>query len=110
MPSRHDLTLEWDDGRSATVSAREDETVLDAAAADEVALPFGCRTGACGSCTGRLLAGAVTYERSPRALRTRHVEAGYVLLCIACARTDCRIAVGADRLTELGSVERPHDI
>ncbi|WP_436346182.1 2Fe-2S iron-sulfur cluster-binding protein [Natronorubrum sp. FCH18a] len=117
-----DATLEWPDGRTRTVAVREDETVLEAAERADIGLPFGCRTGACGTCTGRLLeaSGAETangdagaddvddafeYRRPPRALKARHREAGYVLLCIASPRTDCRIAVGASVHTEL--VENP---
>ena len=112
----HDATLEWPDGRTRTITVREDETVLEAADRADIALPFGCRTGACGTCAGRLLeaeaaestdAGAVdveaavAYRRPPRALKDRHRRAGYVLLCIASPLTDCRIAVGASVHTEL---------
>lgn len=96
MGDRHHLALVWRDGPEETLSASEDETVLGAAESSGVGLPFGCRTGACASCVGRLVAGDVDYDRPPRALRPRHVEAGYVLCCIARPRTDCRIAVGAD--------------
>lgn len=103
MSDRHDLVLAWRDGRRETVTASEDETVLAAAESAGVGLPFGCRTGACASCAGRLLEGDVGYGRPPRGLRARHVEAGYVLCCIARPRTDCRIAVGADVRTDLVS-------
>ncbi|MFB6372850.1 MAG: 2Fe-2S iron-sulfur cluster-binding protein [Bradymonadaceae bacterium] len=80
-----------------------DETVLDAAEASGVALPFGCRTGACATCTGRLLAGRVDHARPPRALKQRHREAGYVLLCVARPRDDCEVEVGAGVGTDLVS-------
>ncbi|WP_226483135.1 2Fe-2S iron-sulfur cluster-binding protein [Natrinema amylolyticum] len=119
----HDVTLEWPDGRTRTIAVREDETVLEGAERVEIGLPFGCRTGACGTCTGRLLAidgtkrgdgvdtgggdveAAFAYRRPPRALKDRHRDDGYVLLCIASPRTDCRIAVGSSVHTEL--VENP---
>ncbi|WP_126664185.1 2Fe-2S iron-sulfur cluster-binding protein [Haloterrigena salifodinae] len=118
----HDVTLEWPDAdrETRTIAVSEDETVLEAAKRADIALPFGCRTGACGTCTGRLLEvdgaepaagddgrstvgidGAFSYRRSPRALKDRHRDAGYVLLCIASPRADCRIAVGASVHTEL---------
>ncbi|QSX00530.1 2Fe-2S iron-sulfur cluster-binding protein [Haloterrigena alkaliphila] len=116
----HDVTLEWPDGRTRTIAVREDETVLEAAERVGIALPFGCRTGACGTCTGRLLeaegtepgdgAGnsggvdieaAFAHRRPPRAFKDRHREDGYVLLCIASPRTSCRIAVGSSVHTEL---------
>ncbi|QCJ46550.1 MULTISPECIES: 2Fe-2S iron-sulfur cluster-binding protein [Haloprofundus] len=95
------VTLGWRDGREATVDAEPGETVLTAAERAGVALPFGCRTGACGTCTGRLRAGEVEYRRPPRALKERQRRRGYVLCCVAEPRTDCRLAVGADVQAEL---------
>ena len=114
----HDVTLEWPDGRTRTIAVGEEVTVLEAAERTDIALPFGCRTGACGTCTGRLLEAEVAgtangdtgaadiedafaYRRPPRALKDRHRRDGYVLLCIASPRTDCRIAVGSSVHTEL---------
>ena len=103
MATRHDLVLTWRDGGEEALAASDDETILEAAESADVSLPFGCRTGACVSCVGRLVEGDVDYVRPPRALRARHDDAGYVLCCIARPRTDCRIAVGADVQTELVS-------
>ncbi|RZH68715.1 2Fe-2S iron-sulfur cluster-binding protein [Natrinema altunense] len=121
--SSHAVTLEWPDGRTRTISAREDETVLEAADRADIALPHGCLTGACGTCTGRLLGNdgpsqatgekdpdttvedIFAYQRRPRALKDRHRTEGYVLLCVASPRADCRIAVGSSVHTEL--VENP---
>ncbi|QCC59001.1 2Fe-2S iron-sulfur cluster-binding protein [Natrinema thermotolerans] len=120
----HDVTLEWPDGRTRTLAVDEDETILKAAECDRAVLPYGCRTGACGTCAGRLLEvegrqpsdgecngdgavdasavdDAVAYCRLSRALKDRHRAAGYVLLCIASPRADCRIAVGSSVHTEL---------
>jgi len=124
----HDVTLEWPDGRTLTLEVGEDETILEAAECDGAVLPYGCRTGACGTCSGRLLEvegtrpsdgecdgdgaidacavdDAVAYRRLSRALKNRHRAAGYVLLCIASPRADCRIAVGSSVHSEL--VENP---
>lgn len=101
--SSHDVHLVRRDGREETVRVAEDETVLAAAERADVTLPFGCLTGACATCTGRLLDGELDHVRPPRALKARHLEEGYVLLCIARPRSDCRIAVGADVKTELVS-------
>lgn len=89
------LELTWRDGRTAVV---EDPTgtVLEAAEAAGLALPFGCRTGACGTCTGRLLAGDLTHDRPPRALKQRHLDDGYVLPCIATPAGDCTVEVGIE--------------
>ena len=88
------------DGSETTVEARADETVLEAAERAGEFLPFGCRTGACGTCTARLLEGEVRHGRPPRALKDRHRRAGYVLTCVAVPRGDCRLRVGSDVLGE----------
>lgn len=90
------LDLSWRDGRAERIESREHETVLAAAEREGVALPFGCRIGACATCTGRLLEGELSHTRNPRALKDQHLDAGYVLLCIAAPEADCRIAVGAE--------------
>ncbi|WP_435348798.1 2Fe-2S iron-sulfur cluster-binding protein [Haloarchaeobius sp. HRN-SO-5] len=89
------VDLVWRDGRTESVTA-DDETVLEAAERAGLSLPFGCRTGVCGTCTGRLLAGAVVHEREPRALKARHLADGYVLPCVAVATEDCSVEVGTD--------------
>lgn len=101
MSERHQLVLAWREGRRESVRASGDETVLTAAESANVGLPFGCRTGACGSCVGRLLDGDVTYDRPPRALNARQREAGYVLCCLAQPLTHCRFEVGVAVLTDL---------
>ncbi len=103
MGAKYRVTLRWRSGREATLSVRDDETVLGAAERADVALPFGCRIGACATCTGRLSVGSVEHRRPPRALKERHLDDGYVLLCIAEPRTDCRIEVGVDIPRELVS-------
>ena len=95
------VTLEWRDDRHETIAVDPDETILDAAEAADVALPFGCRTGACATCTGRLLDGEVAHRRPPRALKERHLDDEYVLPCIAEPRSDCRVEVGADVQADL---------
>jgi ferredoxin len=101
--SAHEVVLSWPEGREAAIRVGEDETVLEAVECAGVALPFGCRTGACATCTGRVLDGRIEHARPPRALKERHLAAGYVLLCIAEPRSACRIEVGADVQAELVS-------
>jgi len=97
------VTLVWRDGREETVAVCEAETVLDAAEREGIGLPYGCRTGACGTCVGRLLSGDLAFERPQRALKDRHREDGYLLTCIARPTTDCRVAVGAHHQAEMMS-------
>jgi ferredoxin len=91
-----DVTLCWrDSGRQEVLEVGEEESVLEAAEAAGIGLPFGCRTGACGTCTALLLEGEVSHRRPPRALKERHLADGYVLPCIATPETDVRLEVGA---------------
>ena len=91
-----EVRLCWrDSDRTAVLQVDGDESVLEAAEAAGVGLPFGCRTGACGTCTALLLDGEVSHRRLPRALKERHLEEGYVLTCVATPETDASLEVGA---------------
>lgn len=60
------------------------QTVLDAALAAGLALPYGCRDGGCGTCRARLLSGAVRYTGGlPSALTSAGHAAGQCLPCLA---------------------------
>jgi CDP-4-dehydro-6-deoxyglucose reductase len=71
--------------------AEENETILDAAIRQSIALPYGCRNGRCGSCTADLLSGEVTYYGSPPALE--EAGAGKCLPCQGFAASDLTLAV-----------------
>ena len=78
--------------------AGPDESILDAALRQGVALPYGCRNGACGACRGRVLDGRVHFPEDAglRGLTEREIRAGWTLLCQARASSDVRIAALAD--------------
>ena len=107
------VTLEWPTGDRECLTVRPDETVIEATERVGSGVAFGCLTGACGTCTGRLLASdagtevreVFSYRRAPRALKAHHEGDGYVLLCVAEPVADCRLAVGASVQAEL--VENP---
>ncbi|GAA0450114.1 2Fe-2S iron-sulfur cluster-binding protein [Halococcus dombrowskii] len=99
----HEVTLDWRDGPTRTIAVAPDETVVEAAQRTEQTLPYGCLYGACGTCTGRLIAGELVHTERARALKPRHSTEGYVLLCIAKPRSDCHVEVGATVQAELVS-------
>ena len=99
--SAYAVELVWPDGRTDTIRAEGGETVVDAAERADVAVPYGCLHGACGTCTAELLDGEVTHRRPPRALKPRSLEAGYVLPCIATPVSDCRLRVGHEIQAEV---------
>jgi CDP-4-dehydro-6-deoxyglucose reductase len=74
---------------SRTFEVQAGETVLAAGLRQGYALPFGCQSGACGSCRVRRLSGTVAYaaERAP-ALSEAEVDAGYILMCLAQPTSD----------------------
>ena len=76
-----------------TFSVEPGETVLDGAIREKILLPYGCRNGACGSCKGRLISGAIAQGEEPfRGLSTREVSGGWVLLCQIEPTSDITIA------------------
>jgi CDP-4-dehydro-6-deoxyglucose reductase len=75
-------------GRSNSFSVDEGETLLAAGLRQHLALPFGCQSGGCGSCRVRLVAGEVAYPFAPAALSQGEIDAGYILMCLAQAKSD----------------------
>jgi ferredoxin-NADP reductase/anaerobic selenocysteine-containing dehydrogenase len=70
------------------VSGNKRLPLLDIAEANGIELEYGCRTGSCGDCKVRLLRGEVD-PGSHSALSETERNAGWVLSCVATARTDC---------------------
>ena len=71
-PSEHSFVC--DDG----------ETVLAAAMRADLMIPYGCRNGACGTCKGRILDGAVDYgAHQPGTLTETEKARGLALFCVA---------------------------
>lgn len=73
-------------------SCNEGESILAAAIRASVGLPYGCKNGACGSCKGKLLSGAVIHgKHQERALTAIEEAAGSVLFCCAQPQSDVTI-------------------
>jgi CDP-4-dehydro-6-deoxyglucose reductase len=67
-----------------TFDAQEGETVLAAALRHNVMLPYGCKNGACGSCKGKIVDGAVDYGHYHARVLTENERAhGKALFCQA---------------------------
>lgn len=78
------------DGSSFTVD--EGQAVLDAALRQGKHLPYGCRSGVCGSCKLRLTAGRVDYpDGLPQALSGEEQQSGWAILCQAVPLSDLRL-------------------
>lgn len=83
-----------------TLAVSEGQTILEAAEQAGLRLPVGCRFGACITCAARLIGGEVD-QAEAKCLKPAQVAAGYVLLCVAYPRTDCRFEVGVESQTAL---------
>ena len=65
-------------------TARDDETILDAALREGHVISYGCRNGACGTCKGTVLAGKVDYGAYQQsALTDAEKRLGKALFCQA---------------------------
>ncbi len=74
-------------GRAFEVHA--DETLLAAGIAQGIAMPYGCKDGACGSCKCKKLSGSVTHTpHQSKALSDDEAAQGFVLTCCAIAHSD----------------------
>lgn len=72
-----------------TLAVPEGVTILEAALADGIAYPHGCRSGRCGSCKSRLVSGKVDLlEHSRFALSDEEKAQGLILACRAIPTTD----------------------
>ena len=70
-------------------SCEEDETVLAAAMRAGVGLPYGCKNGACSSCKGKVVSGAVSHKAHQRRALSEEEEAGGMsLFCCAIPHSD----------------------
>lgn len=75
-------------------SATPDQSILEAAIASGLLLPYGCRDGACGACKAKVESGQVSIDRfSASALTEAEQAAGQTLLCRAHPASDLVITV-----------------
>lgn len=77
------------------VDVAENQYILDGVEAAGLRLPVGCRYGACITCAARLIEGEVDQSKGV-ALKPEQEEKGFVLLCIAYPRSDCKFEVGVE--------------
>jgi ring-1,2-phenylacetyl-CoA epoxidase subunit PaaE len=83
------------DGMQREISFRKGQpSILDAASASGLEVPYSCTSGVCGTCRAKLLEGEVRMERN-FALDKKEVANGYVLTCQAHPLTD-RVVLSFD--------------
>ena len=91
------------------ISARRDETLLEAGLRAGIAIPFECRNGGCGVCKGTILNGRIDYGACQRsALSDDERAASKALLCCATALSDVELEyedAAADRDVPVQTLE-----
>jgi len=81
----------------------EGEAILDAAMRQNIDLPYGCRGGACGACTGFVVKGEVYYDEEPIAIDDDMKANGQALFCMGKTRNDLEISI--DEIEGLAPLE-----
>lgn len=76
--------------------ARGGESILDAARAAGLDLPFSCKSGVCSTCRARVTAGSVSMDRN-HALMKSDLAAGFILTCQAHPTSDAVVVDFDDR-------------
>jgi CDP-4-dehydro-6-deoxyglucose reductase len=75
-------------------ACNEDQTILEAALAAGLVLPYGCRDGACGACKGKVISGEVSLGMvSESALSAPERAHGVTLFCSAHPRSNLVLEV-----------------
>ena len=69
--------------------------ILDELRRHGVDLPYGCKYGGCITCAAKLTAGNIDQRRQV-ALNNWQLDNGYVILCVARARSDITLEIGTE--------------
>ena len=69
--------------------------ILDELRNQGVDLPYGCKYGGCITCAAKLTSGDVDQKRQV-ALNNWQLDNGYVILCVARARSDITLEIGTE--------------
>ena len=75
-----------------TFTAEEGDLLLESGLQQGLGLPYGCKSGVCGSCKGKIISGEVSHGKAgDQALTAAERTEGITLLCCASARSDLSI-------------------
>lgn len=77
-------------GNTHTLTVPEDQTILAAAQAAGLDLPYSCSAGVCTTCAAQILEGSVD-QTDGMGVSPELQTQGYVLLCVAYPRSNLKI-------------------
>lgn len=77
-------------------------SLLDAASAAGIALPYSCRTGRCSTCKALVQRGQTRPLSDESGLGSEEIEAGWILTCVRTAETDVKLDI-----EDLGGITLP---
>ena len=80
---------------NATFEVAGRKPLLDELRDQGVDLPYGCKYGGCITCAAKLIDGQVD-QRAQMALNNWQIANGYVILCVARAKSDCTFEIGTE--------------
>ena len=80
---------------NAIYEVKGHKPLLDELRAQGVDLPYGCQYGGCITCAAKLITGEID-QRAQVALNNRQINEGYVILCVARAKSDCTLEIGVE--------------
>lgn len=82
-------------GQVHTIQVPADQTVLAAAQAAGLDLPFSCNAGVCTTCAAQLHSGTVD-QSDGMGISPELQEQGYALLCVSYPRSDLVVETGKE--------------
>ncbi|MAJ86517.1 MAG: ferredoxin [Cellvibrionales bacterium TMED148] len=89
------MTITLANRNNARYQAMGRRSLLEELRDQGVDLPYGCRYGGCITCAAKLIAGTID-QSTQVALNQWQINNGYVILCVARAKTDCVLEIGVE--------------
>jgi len=89
------MTITLANRENASYEVKGRKPLLDELRAQGVDLPYGCQYGGCITCAAKLIDGKID-QRAQVALNNRQINDGYVILCVARAKSDCTLEIGVE--------------
>ena len=77
-----------------TFKVEENEFILEAALRQGVAFPYGCKSGSCGNCLGKVVGGEIEYPKGlPLTVMEHEHKEGKAVFCVSVAKSDLTLDI-----------------